>query len=142
LVVLLDSDHLSILQRQSQPEYDRLTTRLAQLPPDDVATAIVSFQEQVRGWLSYINLARTPEAVVRAYAELESMWRSFCKMNVVSFGQDAQDRFESLRRQRIRIATLDLRITGIALMTDSTLLSRNLRDFRKVPRLKVEDWTK
>jgi hypothetical protein len=34
------------------------------------------------------------------------------------------------------------RIASIALVTESTLLSRNLRDFRQVPDLSVEDWTK
>lgn len=29
----------------------------------------------------------------------------------------------------------------IALATESTLLSRNLKDFRRVPNLSVEDWT-
>lgn len=37
---------------------------------------------------------------------------------------------------------MDLRIACIALVTSSTLLSRNLRDFRKVPGLAVEDWTR
>ncbi len=36
---------------------------------------------------------------------------------------------------------MDLRIASIALTTDSTLVSRNLRDFKKVPGLVVEDWT-
>ena len=69
------------------------------------------------------------------------MWRSFGKMNVVSFTVEAQDCFASLRKQRLRLATMDLRIASIALVTDSTLLSRNLRDFRQVPGLVVEDWT-
>ena len=29
----------------------------------------------------------------------------------------------------------------LALVTDSLLLSRNLKDFRQVPGLHVEDWT-
>ena len=36
---------------------------------------------------------------------------------------------------------MDLRIASIALVTDSILLSRNLRDFRQVPVLSVRDWT-
>ena len=35
---------------------------------------------------------------------------------------------------------MDLRIASIALTHDATLLSRNLRDFTKIPGLRVEDW--
>jgi tRNA(fMet)-specific endonuclease VapC len=36
---------------------------------------------------------------------------------------------------------MDLRIASIALVTQATLLSRNLRHFRRVPGLTVQDWT-
>jgi tRNA(fMet)-specific endonuclease VapC len=66
--VVLDTDHLSVLQWQEQPAADRLLARLDRLPPDDIATTIVSFQEQVEGWLAYLKRAAKPEEVVRAYA--------------------------------------------------------------------------
>jgi len=37
---------------------------------------------------------------------------------------------------------MDLRIAAIVLSRDATLLSGNLADFREVPGLKVEDWTR
>ena len=40
-----------------------------------------------------------------------------------------------------RLETMDARIASIALTTNSTLLSRNLRHFRGLPGLIVEDWT-
>lgn len=139
--VLLDTDHLSVLQWEEQPACDRLRARLRQLPPDDVATSIVSFQEQVQGWQAFLSRARKSEQVVLAYAKLEAVWRWFLKMNVLSYTSDAQTRFAELRRQCPRVKAMDLRIASVALTTDSTLLSRNLRDFRQVPGLTVEDWT-
>ena len=97
--VLLDTDHLSVLQWQEQPACDRLLARLDQLPADDVATSIVSFQEQVQGWQAYLNRARKPAQIVDAYAKLEALWRSFLRMNVLSFTPDAQARFSEVRRQ-------------------------------------------
>ncbi|MCI0456351.1 MAG: type II toxin-antitoxin system VapC family toxin [Gemmataceae bacterium] len=141
MAVLLDTDHLSVLQWQEQPACDRLLARLEPLPPDDVATSIISFQEQVQGWTAYLSRARKPEQVVLAYARLEALRRSFLKMNVLSFTAEAQAQFDALRRQCPRLQTMDLRIASIAVVTDSTLLSRNLRDFRQVPGLSVEDWT-
>jgi tRNA(fMet)-specific endonuclease VapC len=36
---------------------------------------------------------------------------------------------------------MDLRIGAIALANDALLISRNLRDFMRIPNLHVEDWT-
>jgi tRNA(fMet)-specific endonuclease VapC len=141
VLVLLDTDHLSVLQGEEQPACDRLRARLRQLPPDDVATSIVSFHEQVQGWLAYLNRGRKPEQIISAYAKLERIWRSFLKMNVLSFSPEAQAEFAELRRQCRRAQTMDLRIASVAVTASCTLLSRNLGDFRQIPGLSVEDWT-
>lgn len=102
----------------------------------------MSFHEQVQGWLAYLNRARKSEQVILAYGKLEGILRSFLRMNVVSFTPDAQDHFVRMRRQCPRLQTMDLRIASIALTTHSMLLTRNLRDFRRVPELVAEDWTR
>jgi len=140
--VLLDTDHLSVLQWQEQPACDRLLERLDEIPPDDVATSIISFQEQIQGWMAYLNRAKKPNQIVEAYTKLEELWRSFLRMNVLSFSVEAQSRYSEVRRQAPRIETMDARIAAIALVTGATLLSRNIRHFRMVPGLIVEDWTK
>jgi tRNA(fMet)-specific endonuclease VapC len=138
--VLLDTDHLSVLQWEEEPASSRLLERLRPFPPDDVATSIVSFHEQAQGCLAYLNQARKPNQIVLAYSKLETIWRWFLKMNVLSFTSEAQEQFAQLKRQCPRLKTMDLRIASIALTTDSVLLSRNLRDFRQVPALSVDDW--
>jgi len=65
----------------------------------------------------------------------------FAQAQVLSYDPNASTVFESLKSQRIRVATMDLRIAAIAISQDKTLLSRNLTDFRQVPGLRVEDWT-
>src|SRR5579875_1316278 len=97
--VVLDTDHLSVLQWREEPACSRLLARLKQLPADDVATTILSFQEQVQGWIAYLNRARGPVQIVLAYAKLEEIWRWFLKMNVLSFSAETQARFTDLRRQ-------------------------------------------
>jgi tRNA(fMet)-specific endonuclease VapC len=139
--VLLDTYHLSVLQWQEQPACDRLLARLDRLAPDDIATTIVTYHEQMLGCQALLSRARKSEQVVIAYARLEEVWRWFLRMNVLSYTADAQVRFEQLRRQAPRLPTMDLRIASIALITGSTVLTRNLRDFRRVPGLNVEDWT-
>jgi tRNA(fMet)-specific endonuclease VapC len=58
--VVLDTDHLSVLQWREEPACSRLLERLDHLAADDIATTIVSFQEQAQGWLAYLNRARKP----------------------------------------------------------------------------------
>jgi tRNA(fMet)-specific endonuclease VapC len=138
--VVLDTDHLTLLQRHG-PEAEHIVARLDQLAPDDIAATIVSFHEQFQGWLAYLNKARKDEQIVRAYRELDALRRCFQRMNVLVFDEAAQTIFSSLRAHCRRLGTLDLRIASIALASDSKLISRNLRDFQHVPGLTVEDWT-
>jgi tRNA(fMet)-specific endonuclease VapC len=49
--------------------------------------------------------------------------------------------FREFRKAGIRIGTLDLRIAAITLTSDGILLSRNLKDFEKVPGLTIQDWS-
>ncbi len=139
---ILDSDHLSFLQKKQQPEFDRLSARLDEIPEEEVCTTIVNFQEQVLGWTSYLGRARTRPAIVKAYRELlliESYYRDF---DLLPFDDSAQECFEDLRRQKIRIPTMDLRIACVTMANGGTLLTRNVRDFRQVPGLTYDDWSR
>lgn len=59
---LLDTDHLSILHRRSQPECDRLVARLEQHPPDDIGTTIISFQRNRK-----VKQQQNPSLIVRRH---------------------------------------------------------------------------
>mgnify|MGYP001569064244 CR=1 FL=1 len=139
--LLLDTNHLSILQERSEPGYSRLTSRLQMLPRGEIAASIVSFQEQVRGWLAWINKAQKPESLLRGYANLLGLLRDYNASVVLPYDTPAWHEFEKLRLLRLRIGTLDQRIAAIALARRLKLLTSNLRDFRHVPGLAVEDWT-
>lgn len=139
---LLDTDHLSILQRQTGPAYAALRARLAPHPLTDFACSIISFHEQVLGCHTYINQARNAHEVVRGYEMLAQVLQDFVIIPVLPFDADAQLVFGQLRSQRVRIPTMDLRIAASAASRGLTLLTRNARDFGKVPGLPIEDWTR
>ncbi len=50
---LFDTDHRSLIE-YGGTEYERIRARLRTVPPDDVATTIISYEEQTRGWLARI----------------------------------------------------------------------------------------
>ena len=140
-MIVLDTDHIGIIQRRTEPEYGRLAERLRQPTCLDFFVTIVSFHEQVSGWNNYIHRAKTPEAVVQSYGMFERVLADFSAQQVLPFDKAAARTFESLRKQRIRIGTMDLRIAALVITRGFTLLSRNLADFQKVPGLAVKDWT-
>jgi tRNA(fMet)-specific endonuclease VapC len=140
MIVLLDTDHITVLQYKDQAAAT-LQRRLAALPRDAVRVCIVSFQEQARGWLAYLHRARKPEQILKGFSDLHDMLKFYSIHPVMPFDEAAIDEFVSLQRPRIRIGTSDLRIAAIARANGAKLLSRNLRDFRQVPNLDVEDWT-
>jgi tRNA(fMet)-specific endonuclease VapC len=139
-VVILDTDHIGIIQCRTGPEFTRLSARLRQPTCLEFFVTIVSFHEQVSGWNAFIHRARSPEAVVRAYGMFQQILADFAAQKVLPFDEAAAAVFESLRSQRVRIGTMDLRIAAIAVSRNLKLLSRNLVDFEKVPGLDVEDW--
>ena len=138
---LLDTDSMTLLERAGA-EGARLKARLAAIPQDDLATTIVTFEEQMRGWLAVSAQARTPDAQIVAYRRLKTHLRIYSGIVAVDYEEQAAAHFARLRQAGIRIGTMDLRIASIALANNAVLLTRNLSDFGKVPDLKAEDWSR
>lgn len=47
----------------------------------------------------------------------------------------------AFRAQKIKVGTQDLRIVAIALSQNATVITRNKRDFERIPALNIEDWS-
>lgn len=140
-VLILDTDLLTIVQRRTGNAAELLLERLDSSSDPDVHVTIVSFEEQMRGWLAFISNARSAEAQVNGYHRLHALLDDFNDRPVLDFDGAAAAIFLSLRKQKVRVGTMDLRVAAITLAHGATLLSRNLADFRRVPGLKVADWT-
>jgi tRNA(fMet)-specific endonuclease VapC len=138
-MIILDTDHLTELQRRDSAKGKKLFDRLRP-HADSIAATIVSIEEQLRGRLAGINQNPTGTEQVRPYSRLIELLEFYSGWSVVSFDQAAAQRFLDLRAAKIRIGTMGLKIAAIVLSHPARLLSANLRDFRQVPGLLVEDW--
>lgn len=138
---LLDTDHISILQRQTGTEYAVLSSRISRLPLTEFAFSLISFHEQALGCHAYLNRARNVQDVVKGYGMFAQVLQDFVAAPVLPFDALAAAAFNDLLARRVRVATMDLRIAAIALSRGMMLLTRNVRDFSKVPGLQHEDWT-
>lgn len=139
-MIILDTDHISLLQVRNAPAAFALQARLETFPPDEILTTVITLEEQIRGWLARLHAEATVHQQVAYYERLLGLVAFFAAWTVLPFSQQAAERFTHLRQQRVRIGTMDLKIASIALEHDALLLSSNLRDFHQVPGLHVEDW--
>nr|MCC5639148.1 hypothetical protein [Nostoc sp. CHAB 5844] len=62
-------------------------------------------------------------------------------ITLLTFNQEAANHYAQFLYQKIRIGTQDLRIAAIAIANNAILVTRNQRDFSRVPGLQFEDWT-
>lgn len=140
-MILLDTDHISHLQHPASERGRRLISRLEAVPGSEVVgVAIVTIEEQMRGWLAVIARERNATRQVIGYRELGRLFDFYQEFEVVPFDEAAAQQFDTLRGQRLRLGSMDLKIAAIALIHAALLLSANLRDFERVPGLRVENW--
>jgi tRNA(fMet)-specific endonuclease VapC len=140
-MVVLDTDHLSLLEWRAGTDAQHLRTRLRGVDPASVVSTIVSFEEQMRGWLTQLAKARTMAQQVTAYSRLSRHVAVFREVPLLEFDERAAAEFQRLRRSYRRIGSMDLKIAAIVLVQGATLLTRNLGDFGKIDGLLTEDWT-
>ena len=140
MIYLMDTDHISLVDRGEQ-EGKNIEDRLALISPEDIFASIVSYEEQMRGWLDHAARIRNVERQPAGYLKMERMLKFYCRTQLLPFNDRAVEEFQQLWVQRIRIGTQDLKIAAIALANNAVVLTRNLSDFSKVPGLRVEDWS-
>jgi len=141
MIYLLDTDHLSILQRKAGVEYLRLSTGMAQFTTADFGCCVVSLHEQVVGAHAFLNRAKNSNDLIRGYRLLERLPRDYLSFALHPFDAPSAVIYDGLFGQNLRVGTMDLRLAAIALSRNLTVLTRNQRDFSRVPALKIEDRT-
>lgn len=115
---LLDTDHISFIHRGGA-EGKRIQSRLANVPPEQVFLSIVSYEEQMRGWLADIARARSVAQQKPRYEELNRMLNLYCTTPLLPFDDAAIAVFQNLWLLRLRVGTMDLKIAAIALANDA-----------------------
>ncbi|MGH9766547.1 MAG: type II toxin-antitoxin system VapC family toxin [Blastocatellia bacterium] len=106
-----------------------------------VVTTIVTFGEDLSGWLPDCRRARSGEARAKAYDRIQKGLDFYKRISCLSFIIEAAVIFDRLRKQKVRIGTNDLAIAAITLSVNAILVTRNKVDFERVPNLAIEDWT-
>jgi tRNA(fMet)-specific endonuclease VapC len=135
---LLDTDTLTHLHAGNSNVVERLKSVL----DIEVGITIITKVEILRGRIDYLLKAETGANLLKAQ---ELLFRTEALLNdlaIVPINQAASIEFDRLRSvsKFRKIGRADLLIASITLANRAILVTRNLRHFKQIPGLRVENW--
>ncbi len=136
-MILLDTDTLTLYFKRHPRVVEKVRT--AEEVP---ATSIVTRIEVLQGRFQSVLKAANADQLLAAQERLEVAEDELAKFTIVPFNAVATAEFDRLRQNKKlkNIGRKDLLIAAIGLAYRATLVTRNLRDFRQVRGLRLENW--
>jgi tRNA(fMet)-specific endonuclease VapC len=135
---VLDTDMLTLVQEG----HPGASQRFLATPAHELAITVLTVEEQLSGWYTQVRKAKRPDRLAWAYRRLAQNVGFLARLQIVTYDEAAIQRCDQLRKQNVKLKTFDLRIAAIVLEQKAILVTRNKRDFEKVPGLPVEDWSR
>ena len=120
--------------------YPNVVSRIVAVPFREITVTVITVEEQLTGWQAYLRQAKTDAQRAIAYQNLTDSVRTLSDLHVITFSEAAIRRYLSLLALKLNIGGRDLRIAAIALEEKAVVITRNLRDFQRVPGLTCENW--
>jgi|SRR5437870_1203368 len=135
---LLDTDILSLVYK----DHSAVVANLQTLPKEEVGTTIVTEIEMLRGRYDFLFKAANAAELVKAQELLVRTKDFLAKIAVIPLDMAAAQIFDRLWATKgvKKLGRADVLTASIALAHKATLVTRNLRDFKRIPNLKVVDW--
>ena len=86
-MIILDTDHMTVLQQPESQPAQVLAARLAASPDRDILSTAVTLEEQMRGWLALLNRYRDVRQQSEYYDNLTEMLRFYNDWKLLGFDQ-------------------------------------------------------
>jgi tRNA(fMet)-specific endonuclease VapC len=137
LQFLFDTDRLTLYDHGQAAVVQKYHAQ----PADAVVVSAVTIQEYLRGRLAALTRHPSGPLHVQAYSRLVASVRLLQKFPTAPYDQAAETQVQQFRASRIRVGTQDLKIAAVALVNHLTLVTRNRRDFSRIPGLVLDDWS-
>jgi tRNA(fMet)-specific endonuclease VapC len=134
---ILDTDMLSLMERGNEAVWRHREAHHLDL----IAVSIITVEEQWDGWHTLLRRPQSPEQLARLYERMTNMIGFLAPLPIVTFTESAILRFQALKAMKLNVGLMDLRIAAIALESGGIVVTRNRRDFERVPDLVIEDWS-
>ena len=139
-MIAFDTDVLSLILLGHEPTVKRASA----IPLSEQFVPIIAIEEILRGRLNAVRQAESGQGKLdlsSSYLFLELTISAFRGLNMLSHSSAAETLLQKWRQQKVRGSSHDLRIAAICVTHGATLVSRNRRDFERVPGLTVEFWS-
>lgn len=135
---VLDTDTLTRLHAG----HPKVSERIQHHGDSELATTIITKVELLRGRFEFLLKAANGADLLKAQAWLDRTESLLAELVIVPFDAAAATEFDLLRASsKLRkVGRADLLIASIALARRAVVVTRNLRDFRRIPQLTVTNW--
>ena len=137
-VYVLDTDILSLYQRGHPVVMSNVDSRSSQ----ELAISVITVEEELAGWYNLLRKVRDSDDLATVYQRLADAIPVLARWAILPMTRSAITRYETLKSLKLNVRKMDLRIAAIVLDHGGILVTRNLRDFQRVPGLVVEDWSR
>jgi tRNA(fMet)-specific endonuclease VapC len=121
--------------------HPQIVSNVASHVADQLAISVISVEEQLTGWQRALNQAKNDARREQVYLRMSSAVESLASWKVLPFTLTAMSRHGALLAQRLNVGSNDLKIAATAIEFSATVVTRNRRDFSRVPGLALEDWS-
>jgi tRNA(fMet)-specific endonuclease VapC len=136
-MIVLDSDILALIAIGNPRVIERLSAAT-----EIVVTTVITRIEFLRGRFDFLLKASNGNQLQRAQQWLIQSERDLRRFVVLPIDNASADVFDRLRldKKLRKIGRADLLIACIVLAHRGTLVTRNVRHFRDIPGLQVQNW--
>ena len=137
LQYLFDTDHLTLYDHSDVTVWRRFSAQ----PWAAVGVSSTTVEEYLRGRLAVLSRHQKGVPYVTAHARLIASLQLLQQFPIIPFDLTCDASYQRLRALRLKVGSQDLRIAAAALVHQLTLVTRNQRDFGRIPGLRTEDWS-
>ena len=134
---ILDTDILTLFQEG----HPLVRQRVGAVPSQDLAITVLSVEKQLSGWYTFIRKAKRIDNLALGYQSLADNVKSLRAFQIINFDETSILRYQALGKLNLNVRKMDLRIAAVVLEVGATLVTRNAKDFKKVPGLTFVDWS-
>jgi len=134
---VLDTDTLTLFQEN----HPAVVHQVANHPPADVGITVLTVEEQLSGWYTRLRRVKDLDDLADVYERMTATAASLGRFHVLSFTKPAILQFRHLLALKLGVSKMDLRIAAVTLEIGGTVVTRNRRDFQRVPGLAIVDWS-
>jgi tRNA(fMet)-specific endonuclease VapC len=135
---LLDTDTLTHLHAGNSNVLERLKSVI----DVEAGITIITKVEVLRGRIDYLVKAESGSSLLKAQELLFRTETLLSELLIIPIDRSASIEFDRLRdiSKFRKIGRADLLIASITLANRATFVTRNLRHFKQIPGLKLENW--